>query len=720
MFGFGCLLCSFFFSPLTLGGRERFANTCNVAEVNRKFFNEATGVSCLQSLSASPLTLDRMEAKYLSLAACAAVIKYVEYIQQSSFANGSLRITYRALEGFLHMDYETIRNLELVRNVRSGDAKQSLFGVLNYTKTASGTRLLRTSLLQPLCDRATIEMRLAAVDELLRHERIYFEVSGNIAEFLDLDHLAALQFVQHSVSSGLHGCEEAISNVIYLKQSLDVVPILLRALQSANEGHGPQSALLRTIAANFSRPQLQEMRDYIDRVIEASAHKRPSAVAMRTERYFAVKAGQNGLLDVARKTYTEVLDDVSVLLERYQEQYMMDSLRLKNNAKRGFFFALPCSAAGQSNPNDFGDVFLHVQKSGASSWTFTSSALESLNERLRESGAEISLLTAKVVDEVILHVRTFLGVIHSITDSVSMLDMLQSFATYVTLTEQVVRPELSDSGPIAIKQGMHPTMPHLQPNIQLVPNDTYLSLGNNFALITGQNMAGKSTYCKQVALLTIMAHMGCYVPAAWASFRLTDRIATRIGTEDDLESNSSTFLVEMREMAANLRNATRRSLVIIDELGRGTSVRDGIGLAWAISEYLLAMPCFTLFTTHFRELVSLSALYPNVKLYTIAVDPNFRSTFVLTDGAPSSLHSGYGLRSAAAAGLPASVLDRAHALKEKLQSNAQNAARSAPESTFRIYETVERLLALKNSSLDHETLREFLRDIKSGSTISGQ
>lgn len=221
-------------------------------------------------------------------------------------------------------------------------------------------------------------MRLATVDELLRtlalkavwswlfahcfgvvgNEQTFFAVTGCLPEFLDLDRLAALQFVQSRLSSGLQGCEETISNVIFVKQSLDVLPVLADALNAMNDGRGPANQLLRTIALNLQRKELkgndcasidhaltlsQAMREYIDRVVEPGVHKRAGAVDMRTERYFAVKAGQNGLLDVARKTYTEVLDDVQSLLSRYRSEYLMDALALKNNAKRGYYLCEGCS-----------------------------------------------------------------------------------------------------------------------------------------------------------------------------------------------------------------------------------------------------------------------------------------------------------------------------------------------------------------------------------------
>ena len=690
--------------------RERYGERgTNIVEVNRRFYNEAKGQEYVATLAASALALDRLESKFLSLASVAAIVKYYEYVQQLVFPNASLKFSYKPVEGYMRLDADTIKNLEIVRNLRSGDAKSSLFGMINFTKTAGGGRLLRSTLLQPLCDLATIETRLGCVDELLRNEKTFFELGSLLGEFQDLDHLAALQFVQAAPSAGLYGCEQTISNVIFLKQSLDGACGMAQALLGSNDGAGPQNGLLKTMLANLRRPEIAAVRERIGVLVEEDARKRPGALAMRTERYFAVKAGINGLLDVARKTYVEVLDDVQELLAQYTKEFLMDSLCLKNNARRGYFFSLP--AKSKIVPSDF-DVFIHVQKQGGASggWTFTSDDLESFNERLRESGAEIALLTAKVVDELVAEVRQHLGVIHSVSDTVSMLDMFYSFASWVALSENLVRPELSESGPIAIKQGVHPLMAELQ-GIDFVPNDTYVSSVNNFFVIFGQNNAGKSTYIKQVAVLTLLAHIGSYVPAAWASFRLTDCIFSRIGTDDDMEHNSSAFVVEMREVSNILHSTTRRSLVIIDELGRGTSSAEGLSLAWAISEYLLSMPCYTLFTTHFRELLRLGQLYPNVKSYSLAADAGHRSTFLLTEGAAAA--AGYGLRAAAAAGLPPSVTARANELKLRLAEAQARQAQGAGGGRLIMRHTVaERVLALRNSTLDTETLRDFLEEIK--------
>jgi DNA mismatch repair protein MSH4 len=337
----------------------------------------------------------------------------------------------------------------------------------------------------------------------------------------------------------------------------------------------------------------------------------------------------------------------------------------------------------------------------------------------------------KVVDELISKVREHLGVIHSVSDSISMLDLFYSFASWVSLSEILVRPEMSENGPIAIKQGVHPLMAELQ-DIDFVPNDTYISSVNNFFMISGQNNSGKSTYIKQVGILTLLAHIGSYVPAAWASFRLTDCIFSRIGTDDDMEHNSSTFLVEMREvteifnlwcfsfisfffsfLVANiLQNTTRRSLVLIDELGRGTSTLDGLGLAWSICEYLLSIPCFTLFTTHFAELQRLARLYPNVKTFCLAADASHCPTFVLAEGAAPE--SGYGLRAAFAAGLPDDVVARAGEIKAQMaERRLARGEHAIGSSSMAVCQHVaDKILSLKNSTLDQESIREFLRELK--------
>ena len=264
--------------------RDRFGERgCNVVEVNRRFYNEAQGQKYAETLAATPMKLDRFEAKFLAMASVAAIVKYYEYVQQMVFPNASLKMSYKPVEGFMRLDADTVKNLEIVRNLRTGETKGSLFGMMNFTKTAGGGRLLRSTLLQPLCDLATIEMRLGCVDEFLHNEKLYFETGSLLADFLDLDHLAALQFVQMAPSSGLYGCEQTISNVIYLKQSMEAAQALGKALRVSNDGAGPQNALLAAMMANLARPEVDRIVAMIAEYVEPEAHKRTGAVAMRTD-----------------------------------------------------------------------------------------------------------------------------------------------------------------------------------------------------------------------------------------------------------------------------------------------------------------------------------------------------------------------------------------------------------------------------------------------------
>ncbi|GAB0193321.1 mutS protein 4 [Grus japonensis] len=248
-------------------------------------------------------------------------------------------------------------------------------------------------------------------------------------------------------------------------------------------------------------------------------------------------------------------------------------------------------------------------------YSFTSADLIKMNERCQESLREIYHMTYLIVCKLLNEIYEHIHCLYKLSDIVSMLDMLLSFAHACTLSDYV-RPEFTDT--LAIKQGWHPILEKIAME-KPVSNNTYLSEGNNFVIITGPNMSGKSTYLKQIALCQIMAQIGSYVPAEYCSFRIAEQIFTRIGMDDDIETNASTFMKEMKEITYIIQNANDKSLIIIDELGRGTSAEEGIGICYAACEYLLNLKAFTLFATHFLELCHIDALYPNVENYHFEV-----------------------------------------------------------------------------------------------------
>nr|AKI32388.1 DNA mismatch repair protein MSH4 [Watanabea reniformis] len=291
------------------------------------------------------------------------------------------------------------------------------------------------------------------------------------------------------------------------------------------------------------------------------------------------------------------------------------------------------------------DGFMQLQNKARKEAHCTTHELHALNLRLQDALNDCMVLTYQVLDGLVTMVLQRMGLLHKLTDNMALLDKLCAFAGVVRdSVTKYVRPKCTEEGPLAIVEGRHPLLECME-GIDFRPNDTYLADYSSFYIISGPNMSGKSTYLRQVALIVIMAQMGCFVPAKFASIRMVDRLFTRIGAGDSIESNSSSFMVEMQETAYIVNNATPRSLVIIDELGRATSTADGVGIAWAVSEHLISLACPTLFATHFARLEELATLYPNCKLwhFNVDVDSNqLHFTWCLRPGAKTAAH--YGLK----------------------------------------------------------------------------
>ena len=341
-------------------------------------------------------------------------------------------MTYKGLEGYMLMDHSTITNLELVRNRRTGRQENTLFSTLNHCNTTCGSRLLRVNVLQPPSNIETVEMRLDAIEELVLNEEGLSTITSSLTSFLDVDHLCAIQFISHGDTlTDEKSCQQAIGNIILLKTSLDLVPVMREAFTKFNEGEGPRNPLLAQILENLSNPVIEEMRQRIDEQINEKVKMGSNSIQIRNQQCFAVKQNVNGLLDVARRTYSEILSDIFSLANQYKEQYLLNSLKVKETVKRGFHFVLPKS--NKFNPKDNSE-FVQVSSKGKQ-FKFSSETLISLNSRFKECVNEIFLLTGRTIEELIVAIKKQLSVIYLLSDSIAMLDMLCSFANYVILTE---------------------------------------------------------------------------------------------------------------------------------------------------------------------------------------------------------------------------------------------------------------------------------------------
>uniref|UniRef100_A0A3Q2PPU5 DNA mismatch repair protein n=1 Tax=Fundulus heteroclitus TaxID=8078 RepID=A0A3Q2PPU5_FUNHE len=677
--------------------------------VQRKYYNEKKGLEYIQQLCAPEFATVLMEvqAKYYCLATAAALLKYLEFIQSSFYAVKSLKVIYKGSEQTAMIDSASAANLELVVNNRDHN-EHTLLGVLNHTKTPGGARRLRSNILEPLLDVDSINTRLDTIQELLQNEELFFGLKNAVGYFLDIDRLLSV-LVQIPKQETVQAAEAKITHVIQLKHTLDLVPQLRVVLKTCS------TALLKAYSATLEDNRFDTILEQIKTVVNCDTTYLKGSLNMRTQKCYAVRPNINGFLDIARRVYTEIVDDIAALVNNLGEKYGMP-LRTSFSTARGFFIQMKLDG-GVLPEGKLPPEFIKVTKL-KNNFGFTTADLMKMNGRCDEALKEIFHMSYVVICQLLTTVHEHVHCLYKLSDTVSMLDMLLSLANACTISDYV-RPEFTDT--LAIKQGRHPILERMARQ-QPVSNNTYISEANNFVIITGPNMSGKSTYLKQVALCQIMAQIGSFVPAEYASFRIADQIFTRIGVDDDFETNSSTFMLEMKEIAYIIHNASDRSLTIIDELGRGTSAEEGIGICHSVCEFLLGLKTFTLFATHFLELCQLESLYPNVAnqhmevQHTRSRDSGLEQvvyTYLLSRGRSEERH--YGLRAAEMTALPPSIIEEAKSVASKVSQQLLAKHPTDPETQRQraVYHLATRLLqTARNSRLDPESLRMYLKRLK--------
>lgn len=690
---------------------HQFQNS-NVSTVQRKYFNETKGLQFVKQLCVSDFNSVVMEltTKYYCLAAAAALVKYVEFTQNMILAPASINVIFSGCENTTMIDATTAVNLELLQNIRDPKSEHTLYGVLNYTKTIGGARLLRANILQPPCDLGTITMRQEVVSELTEKEDLFDNIQTVIARFLDIDHVLSM-CVQIPKQETLKTAEANINNIIYLKHILELVDPLRNALSNC------ENRLMKHFYKSLDDGRYALMKAKISSVIHDDTKYQKGMLHMRTQKCFAVKGSINGLLDIGRGTYAGIIEDINNLANQLAEEYSLPIVT-SYNSTRGFFLQLNCGPKSTYSKESLPGIFIKVTKA-KNALCFTTSDLIRLNNRAREALDEIYLVTNIVVTELLGDLRNHFGCLYKLSEAVSMIDMLQSFAHACTLSSYV-KPEFTKDT-FAVKQGRHPILERITPDMP-VPNNIYATEDANFNLITGANMSGKSTYLRQIVLLQIMAQIGCFIPAEYGSFRITDQIFSRIGSDDDIESNSSTFMLEMKEVNYIIQNISHRSLIIMDELGRGTSQEEGVGICHSVCEYLLRFKAFVFFATHFMDLGHLENLYPNVQNYSFMILKTFNEndqsekvvyTHVLTKGL--NKEENYGIRLAELSTLPRDVIQQAKTLANLISTKRgkQHEVDKEMREKRIVFKLAARLVQLsRNSRLSKTDLKSYMKSLK--------
>ncbi|XP_040988270.1 DNA mismatch repair protein MSH4 isoform X2 [Juglans microcarpa x Juglans regia] len=686
---------------------DRFYATVKKVVMARGCFDDTKGAVLIKNLAAkepSALGLDSYYKQYyLCLAAAAATIKWIEAEKGLIITNRSLSVTFNGSFDHMNIDATSVQNLEIIEPLYSSlwgtsNKKQSLFHMLKTTKTIGGTRLLRANILQPLKDIETINARLDCLDELMSNEQLFFGLSQVLRKFpKETDRvLCHFCFKPKKITNEVLGVDSArksqmlISSIILLKTALDALPLLSKVLKDA------KSFLLANIYKSVcENEKYASIKKRIGEVIDEDVlHARVPFVA-RTQQCFAVKAGIDGLLDLARRSFCDTSEAIHNLANKYREDFKLPNLKLPFNNRQGFYFSIPQKDVQGKLPNKFIQLNVRNKSAAAECYIRTEVCLEALLDAIRE---DVSLLTL-------------------LAEVLCLLDMIvNSFAHTISTkpVDRYTRPEFTNNGPMAIDAGRHPILESIHNDF--IPNNLFLSEASNMVIIMGPNMSGKSTYLQQVCLIVILAQIGCYVPAHFSTLRVVDRIFTRMGAVDNLESNSSTFMTEMKETAFVTQNVSERSLIVMDELGRATSSSDGFAIAWSCCEYLLPLKAYTIFATHMENLSELATIYPNVKILHFQVDiRNNRLDFQhqLKDGPRRVPH--YGLLLAEVAGLPSSVIETARSITSRIAEKEVKRMEINYMQYHPIqmaYRVAQRLICLKYSSQDEDSIRQALQDLK--------
>ncbi|OBT77833.1 hypothetical protein VF21_03230 [Pseudogymnoascus sp. 05NY08] len=659
--------------------------------VDRRYWSEPAGMDFIQQL-AFPEDVEAIKVatggNFYATCCLAASLRYMEHSLSLTFASHSLRIKYQPSEGSMMIDLSTIQSLELIQNITNLKSKDCLFGLLNETLTPMGSRMLRSNILQPSTQKSILKNRYEAVA---------------LKPFLDVDKLLTNLIIQPTQPDIQHS-EQSINHILMLKTFVQCVGPVYEALSSA------RSPLLVDIRSVCRPDNITSTLKIISEVINDDVTFQRSPLDLRYQRTYAVKSGVNGLLDVARQTFKEATEDVHQHVSAINEKYEIQMETRYDNARRYYLRIPESNLEGQTMPEIL--INCYRKKGYIECQTLF---LVKLNQRIEDSHQEVVLMSDKTVTQLIDNVRAEIQPLFRVSDSIAMLDMLAAFAQLVT-TSDYVKPEITRC--LAIKSGRHPVHEKAHSE-KFIPNDVYADKQQRFQIITGCNMSGKSTYIRSIALMTVMAQIGSFVPAQYASFPIVDQLFARVSMDDCIEANVSTFASEMRETAFILRNIGKNSLVIIDELGRGTSTRDGLAIALSISEALVESQAFVWFTTHFRELAQIMNERAGVVNMHLKVDISQEDKMVMlykiANGFVKEEH--YGLALARVVNLPPLVLEVAEKVSKALQ--AQAAAKKKSSKSFAIARKRKLVLSLREvllqaqeSVMQGKALMEHLRKVQ--------
>lgn len=617
-------------------------------------------------------TVTRLAGTPLAVRALGGLMAYLKVTQFTGLERLLEAKSYLPQE-YMRLDVAARRNLELTETMRSREKRGTLFWVLDKTKTSMGRRLLRSSIEQPLLSVNAINRRLNAVTELTRNSILISELAAELDGVYDLERL---------MTRVVYG-NPPVKDMIALGATTARLPAIKELLGEV------QCALLREIEQNID--PLEDVARLIGSAIDPDSD-------IPLKEGGVIREGYDKQLDEARHLSKDIRGILAEIEEREKDATGIRTLRIGYNRVFGYYIEVSNSFKDQVPAH-------YIRKQTlTNAERYITEEIKELEERVLHAQQEAIDRAAELYEQVRATVAAELPRIQQTAAAVAGLDMLCSLAT-VALNNNYCCPTVDLSDEIEISEGRHPVVEQLLDGVPFVPNDTKLNnRENQIAVLTGPNMAGKSTYMRQVALIVLMAQVGSFVPAASARIGIVDGIYTRVGASDDLTTGQSTFMVEMSEVANILKEATEKSLLILDEIGRGTSTYDGMSIARAVIEYIAdrkKLGAKTLFATHYHELTELEELIPCVKNYNVAVKKRGEDIVFLRRIIPGGVDESYGIEVSKLAGIPRWVIDRAYEVLSSLEegqtvSEAKVKTRAKPkEESEQLYFIDEKAEAIK-------------------------
>ncbi|ELC8424060.1 DNA mismatch repair protein MutS [Clostridium perfringens] len=568
-----------------------------------------------------------------------ALVKYILDTQKISLTNIN-DIEVYSLVDFMTIDLSSRRNLELTENLREKSKKGSLLWVLDKTETSMGSRMLRRWIEEPLVNKEKITLRLNAVEELFNDLSLNDSLKEALHDIYDIERILG------KISNKNANAKDLIA----LKTSIGKIPNVKGIIENCT------SSLLKNYHHN-----LDDLRDIYE-LLEKSIKEDPSLTLKDGD---LIKDGFNSEIDELRLAKTNGKDWISSLENREREFTGIKSLKVGFNKVFGYYIEI-----SKANYSSIPEGRYIRKQTLANAERFITPELKEIEEKLLGASEKLCSLEYDIFLDIRNEVENHIDRLKTTAKIIAELDCISNLA-FVALENDFIKPEINEDGETKIENGRHPVVEKVIPKGEFIPNDTIINKDDNqLLIITGPNMAGKSTYMRQVAIITLMCQIGSFVPASKANISIVDKIFTRIGASDDLAGGKSTFMVEMWEVSNILKNATENSLVLLDEVGRGTSTYDGLSIAWSVIEYICKnknLRCKTLFATHYHELTKLEGEIHGVRNYSVAVKEVDNNIIFLRKIIEGGADQSYGIEVAKLAGIPDEVINRAKEILEKLE-----------------------------------------------------